>query len=71
MQRVCQQFSEICLVAKTIDVPEQISLGIPNEALGSYRNRIEEPMAYRVGAEYHLLRSESKLLKQWLMRGVK
>ena len=47
-----------CCENVTIDVPEQISLGFPNEALGSCRNRVGDPMAYRDWEEYHLSRSK-------------
>ena len=43
-----------CCENVTIDIPEQISIGFPNEALGSCRNRDGEPVAYRIWMEYHL-----------------
>jgi hypothetical protein len=38
--------------------PYNISLGLPNEPLGSCRNRIGEPMTYTVWEQYHLSRNE-------------
>ena len=35
-------------------LPQLISLGFPNEALGGCRNRVGEPMTYRVSVDNHL-----------------
>jgi hypothetical protein len=36
-------------------LPQLISLGFPNEPLGGCRNRVGEPMTYRVSVDNHLV----------------